>query len=339
MSSPTSITVAANQITRNLEFPVNKGETYRFVDAESGKDLTLAEGTYNYTYTYLGCTRILNVKIVGVYPAYSIISVQGQADLSPVLNKYVSVSGKVTKVVTGGFYIQDASQAWSGIFVSSTATGILEGNGVTVNGKVTEPGNVTTIVADAVMILTLPNPLVPATITAVEVATAALAQTEQYESVLVKVKESTRPSNVSSSGFNANGATSNIFVTTSWYSFAPNTNNWYDITGIVLNNGTSYVLAPRKDTDVVNHSSTTGVPTDRELEFKVYPNPFDNELFIDNANELSRVVVYNVAGQRVIDVKYPGHAIRTASLVRGAYVVTGFDTDNNSVFTTRVIKK
>ena len=74
------------------------------------------------------------------------------------------------------------------------------------------------------------------------------------------------------------------------------------------------------------------------VDFKVYPNPFTNFIRIDNADKLSRVVVSNIAGQRVLDIENPTHEIRTGNLVTGVYVVTLISNDE-IVKSERIIKR
>jgi hypothetical protein len=74
------------------------------------------------------------------------------------------------------------------------------------------------------------------------------------------------------------------------------------------------------------------------IQFKVYPNPFNDHINIDNGDKLSRVVISNIAGQRVIDVEYPGRVVRTPNLVSGVYVVTLF-TENGITKTERIVKR
>lgn len=74
------------------------------------------------------------------------------------------------------------------------------------------------------------------------------------------------------------------------------------------------------------------------LDFKVYPNPFNNFIRIDNAEKLDRVVVSNIAGQRVLDIENPSYEIRTGNLVTGVYVVTLISNDE-IVKSERIIKR
>jgi uncharacterized protein YwlG (UPF0340 family) len=74
------------------------------------------------------------------------------------------------------------------------------------------------------------------------------------------------------------------------------------------------------------------------IQFKVYPNPFNDYINIENADKLSRVVVSNILGQSMIDVVNPEQVIRTPDLVSGVYVVTMF-TEDGRVATERIVKR
>ena len=91
------------------------------------------------------------------------------------------------------------------------------------------------------------------------------------------------------------------------------------------------------ESDIVDLTITEvdPVPT---VEFSVYPNPFNNYITIENHDKLTRAVVTNIAGQRVIDVEYPGSEIRTANLVSGVYVISLF-TDDGIAKTERIVKR
>lgn len=74
------------------------------------------------------------------------------------------------------------------------------------------------------------------------------------------------------------------------------------------------------------------------VNFKVYPNPFNDRIMIDNNDKLTRVIVSNIAGQRVLDIEYPGHEIRTANLVSGVYIISLY-TEDGRAKTERMIKR
>jgi hypothetical protein len=82
----------------------------------------------------------------------------------------------------------------------------------------------------------------------------------------------------------------------------------------------------------------TGIIDGESISFKVYPNPFNEYIQIDNNEKLVRVVIMNIAGQKVIDLEYPENRIRTATLVSGVYLVNLF-TETGLAKTERIVKR
>jgi hypothetical protein len=74
------------------------------------------------------------------------------------------------------------------------------------------------------------------------------------------------------------------------------------------------------------------------IEFKVYPNPFNEYLNVQNNDKLTRLTITNIAGQRVMDVVYPERVIRTQNLVSGVYVITLF-TQDGIAKSERIVKR
>ncbi|MHA7112114.1 Ig-like domain-containing protein [Sunxiuqinia elliptica] len=85
----------------------------------------------------------------------------------------------------------------------------------------------------------------------------------------------------------------------------------------------------------------TGVedPVDGSLEFKVYPNPFDSYVTVENADKLSRVIITNVAGQRVKEIVNPTETIQTGDLRSGLYIITLVTKDDVVAKTERIVKR
>jgi len=74
------------------------------------------------------------------------------------------------------------------------------------------------------------------------------------------------------------------------------------------------------------------------IEYNVYPNPFTTVVKIDNGQKLDRVIVSNIAGQRVLDIVNPSNEIETGNLVTGVYVVT-LISNGEIVKSERIIKR
>jgi len=297
----------------------------------------LVAGVYTFNYVAeTGCDRVLNVTVVEIPKPYAIAEVQGTDNASPLDGMTVEITGTVTAVVDGeGYFVQDAVAEWSGIWVKdiTNALGLQVGNGVTVVGEVAELEGVTGIVATSATIKAAPVAITPIVVTPTEV------EAEKYESVLVKV-EGARADAVNAGSGEWNiylAVTDNVTVNDWMFAYTPVKDNFYDVAGIVNGKNDAFKLEPRMASDIVNLTST---PIDPELAntFKVYPNPFNDHITIDNNDKLTRVVVVNIAGQRVIDIEYPNREIRTANLVSGVYVISLY-TEEGITKSERIIKR
>jgi hypothetical protein len=113
--------------------------------------------------------------------------------------------------------------------------------------------------------------------------------------------------------------------------------HYYDVTGVVSGRLDNFKLEPRIESDVKD-ITITKVDPELANTFKVYPNPFNDRIMLDNNDKVTRVVINNIAGQRVIDIEYPNREIRTANLVSGIYVISIY-TENGIAKTERMIKR
>jgi methionine-rich copper-binding protein CopC len=312
------------------------GEEVLYVNAAKGISTMLGAGVHTLTFTMEnGCTGsvIVTVTEKGVLQA-TIAAIQGTSWASPVEGKMRGITGTVTGVVPGvGYYVQDANAPWSGIFVADATTILFEGNGVHVNGVVSEVNGVTTLTGTGSVV----NP--PLAIVPIVLASPELAKDEQYESVNVKVKGVRANAAKPDGTWDVYTESTKVLTIGKWmYIYTPVAGHFYDVTGIVNGANDLFKLEPRKLADVVDLTSTTDISVIDAIDFKVYPNPFNNELNIDNHDKLTRVTLTNIAGQRVMDVQYPERVIRTANLVSGVYVVTLFNEDG-IVKSERIVKR
>lgn len=280
-----------------------------------------AGATYNYSVTGL----------------VAIATVQGEGDESAHVGTTLQVEGTITAVASGeGFFMQDANGAGNGIWVEYTDVASLSiGDGVHVVGTVAEVESVTTILADEVTEAAAPVEVVADTL-----ASPSAAIDEMYESVLVVVKGAWAAEANEDGQWEIYYETSDSVMVNDWiYLYTPTAGNVYHVTGVVNGKADAYMLEPRMESDIVDVTTTTDVNPEIELvEFKVYPNPFNDHIKIDNNDKLTRVVISNIAGQRVIDLEYPSHEIRTARLVSGVYVISMF-TEDGLAKTERIIKR
>jgi len=128
-----------------------------------------------------------------------------------------------------------------------------------------------------------------------------------------------------------------VLVNDWMYAYKPVKGQYYTVTGVVNGRLDAFKIEPRMVSDIIDLKTTDIAPV-VTVEFKVYPNPFNDHIIIENNDKLTRLVVSNIAGQRVIDVEYPGNEIRTANLVSGVYVISLF-TEDGIAKTERMIKR
>jgi len=329
----------AVQVSGGTVYVTGSGMVYTaFIDAPSMSRVNLILGTTIVDMAgnaFAGATFSYNVT--GLVP---IATVQSNASESLHKGKILQVEGTVTGVAAGeGFFVQDAIAAWSGIWVEYADVNeddIEVGDHVWVSGEVAEIADVTTIIASDGYNY---GPETAMEITAIEV-TPTEAEAEKYESVLVKVKGARATSADAGSGEWTIYylPTDNITVNDWMYKAVPVADHFYDVTGIVNGRLDAFKLEPRMKSDVVDLTIPTGLNPNYESDFKVYPNPFNNQITIVNNDKLTRVVISNIAGQRVIDIEYPNREINTANLVSGIYVISLY-TESGIAKTERMIKK
>jgi hypothetical protein len=313
------------------------GAPAHYVDAEAGLDTMLAKGVHTIMYDYEGCERTLIVTVTETMRTPKIKEIQGEMDESPLVGEMVHVVGTVSGVAPGeGFFMQDANAAWSGIWVEfsdASYEGVQIGNGVSVVGEVAEVANVTTIIAD--MVEFVPPML---TVTPVMVTPSALGA-EMYESVLVKVDGALGSAADAGTGeWTISLAATDKATVNDWlYHAMPEAGHYFDVAGIVNGRLDNFKLEPRIESDVKD-LTITKIDEGLANTLNVYPNPFNDRITIDNNEIVTRVVISNIAGQRVIDIEYPTREIRTANLVSGIYVISLY-TESGVAKTERMIKR
>lgn len=176
---------------------------------------------------------------------------------SPMVGDLVITSGIVTGFYNSGFWIQDGSGAWNGIFVrTSEAPTVSVGDSVTVSGTVhenfglTRLTNITEIAVNSTG-NALPDPVLLAT---------GDAGVEEYESVLISVTNAVCTDNALGNGeWYVNDGSGQYMVDDQMYNANPQNFLTYDITGISTYTFDNFKLLPRNADDVTVGSGVTGV--------------------------------------------------------------------------------
>jgi hypothetical protein len=283
-----------------------------------------------------GCSEAevkVSVACAPSYPAYAIskvttVNVSGIPDS---LNVKCSIEGIVYGVdIQGGASIQFTLIDQSGgiTVFSSKSFGytVTEGDRLVVQGVINQFNCLTQIAPDTLWKISSANPLVaPKVITKLD---------ESTESELVRINNL---SLVTPSQWLGNGTSFNADVTDGINTFQLRIDNDVDLATKPAPVGTfhlvglggqfdnvgicdaGYQILPRYSKDII---STTG---NKELllaqQISIFPSPATDKLSIKTDLQIDAVVIFNVVGQQLMEVKQPGNYISVQSLHSGTYIL------------------
>ncbi len=117
---------------------------------------------------------------------------------------------------------------------------------------------------------------------------------------------------------------SNIETTTYIDEDIPSGSHWYYVTALYSN--------PEGESLPSNAVKITLTDIDNNMlsDVSMYPNPFQDNITINNAEQLNRVVVTNLIGQTLINIPLNGSSteyITTSRLAKGVYLITVYGTN------------
>jgi hypothetical protein len=113
--------------------------------------------------------------------------------------------------------------------------------------------------------------------------------------------------------------------------------------GVVVANHTDNTFTTMVDEDMVVTVEfaldATNVPADLLSDLKVYPNPFNNNIHISNAENVKRMTMVNLVGQRILDMELNGeNYISTNHLNSGVYFMI-FESTNGQRVVHKMVKR
>ncbi len=194
--------------------------------------------------------------------AVTIYDIQGQVDASPWEGEWVETTGVVTAVYPGtGYWLQDGSGAWNGVYVYDSANTVAEGNNITIVGSVseyyglTEISNITGFTLNSARDV-LPDPAA--------ISTGDFL--EAYEGVLVSFTNSNCDNaDLGYGEWSVDDGSGPAVVDDKLFAFLPELGTSYDVTGVGDYSYGAYKLQPRSEADIAVSGGTTTV----EITFQV----------------------------------------------------------------------
>ena len=270
------------------------------------------------------------IEPISVTP-YTIYEIQySPTGPSPHVGELVETTGVVTAIFEYYFFIQDGPGAWNGIVIYPMQS-VEIGDEIVISGMVDEYFDKTEI-TDIINMTILGTADIPAPVI---ISTSALASSEDYESVLVKVQDVTVTNEDLGNGEWEidDGSGPCIVGHLGDYTYVPVLDDFiYDITGVSDYTYGAFKLEPRDDDDI----DLIGVGVDDQvsaskIQLYNYPNPFNpiTTIYFSVAQTSSFVnlEIFNIKGQKVKTLVYE-------KVEAGNHSVTWDGTDENNQLVT-----
>lgn len=241
---------------------------------------------------------------------------------SPLAGQTVSTRGVVTGVwPTQGFFIQDGTGPWRGIFVFNSTINPAMGDSIALTGNVVEFFGLTQISSVSQhTIVSSGNPL-----PAPAVITTAQANTEQYESVLVRVENAIcTNANAGFGMFRLNNSTADVLVDDDIFAYTAVLGNGYHAQGLMWYSFSEFKMLPRmaSDIELVGFASTE----ENAIEtITLYPNPAETTISITNFE--GAVIILDASGRTVqsTQIDTANASLNIETLESGVYFVVAGD--------------
>jgi len=233
---------------------------------------------------------------------------------SPLNGTTVVTQGMVSALLGNGFYLQDGTGPWTGVFVFATPGAIAIGDEVSVTGTVTE-FNGQTQLANVLNLNTLTsgNAIAPTVISTLD------GNTEPYESVFVKVQAATCTAQGSFGQFTVNDGSGPVLVDDVIYAHPFAVGEAYDISGVLQYAFSEWRILPRFAADVELVTSVADLFGER---IAVYPNPAVDQLRLGGMEgERIDYELFEVNGRLAAAGSVFNGVVPCADLKEGAYTI------------------
>ena len=252
---------------------------------------------------------------------YTISEIRGEQEEAPLmLDETVMTSGVVTGIYgTSGFFIQDGTDPWSGIYVYDPdwTESVTVGDSVVMVGTVSEYN-------DLAQLQNLVHLEVVSQGHSFEPVVVTLPFTEQWEGMLIKVENvAYTDADISYGEFEISDGTNTGKVDNLFIEYTPEASEEFGaIIGILNYSYGEYKIAPRSEEDL--EEVPTGVADISFVDLQIWPNPAGKSLYIRTHEAITSIEMVNLAGKTVKFVS-PGGAdyisVDVSDLPRGIYLV------------------
>lgn len=298
-------------ISIDAEASLNLHEVYPVIDisdyASISEDVTAAQDfSEPVVYTVIsesGLEQEWTITVSKDFEELAVFDIQysdEESGDSPYLYYLVKTTAIVTATTENGYFIQEQSYVWSGIYVYDPVNSPEVGDEVVIIAEVVEYFGLTELKeVSSFHILTSGNeiPL------ALPVSTFN-AQQEKYEGVLVQLYEAVCVDADVENNFGmwtVNNGTGDLLIDDDIFAYTPVLDNKYHMKGIVHYSFDEFKVLPRSAEDI---SDITGIQDMNIIDFVLYPNPTTGMLTIEIVgSDNAEVDVLNIQGQVIKTVR------------------------------------
>jgi hypothetical protein len=230
-------------------------------------------------------------------PIYDIQYSTANPPASPLVGQQVTTGGLVTGTYASGYFIQDGFGPWRGLHVFDSNNTPSIGDSVVITGYVSEYFDMTQVSSvSAFQVVSTGN-----TLYAPVVISTSNANTEPYESVLVRVNNATcTNANAGFGMWTVNDGSGECKIHNLIYAYTPSLNTIYQVTGPLYYAFAEFRVEPRNTGDVVVQG-TVGLDEIGLEEMVLYPNPSGNTLNFNTLNTNTQLIVVDVSGREVLN--------------------------------------
>jgi hypothetical protein len=245
---------------------------------------------------------------------------------SPLNNQTISTGGIVSAVDSYtttassyyGFWIQNGSGPWTGVYVfdgntGTHATNLSVGDSVTFSALVTEFNGLTEL-------KNISNYVKVGSGYSVNTNTISTSQAglEDYEGVLVKaINANCTASNGVGNQWTINDGSGDRFVDDELYSYSASAGSYYNVTGIAHWSYSERKIEPRNAADI---QLATGInQSNSAASVKIYPNPSSGSVTVSNLSASDVVNVFDLSGKLVVSEKASGGNLELHIKAAGVY--------------------
>jgi predicted extracellular nuclease len=258
---------------------------------------------------------------------------------SPLNGDVVTVKGVVaanfnTSTHGEGYYLQDGAGEWNGLYVYDETNSPSMGDSVRVTGTVNESYSMTQL--ESVQNFLVID--IGGTIASPTLVTIPEANTEAYESVLVRVEdvECVTDENEYGEWQVAVGTDTLNMKDNGAFSFSPAVNEFYNINGMMHYSYGEFSMHYRIESDIEVAGS---VNNDLIADINVYPNPATDNIYIENIENVNSIDIITLTGQIIdsYDVTDNNIQMDVSGYSNGVYFVK-FRLEDDSTATIRIEK-